>query len=287
MRFALQLSLAVLPVLFASPAAVAQQPARRPMPTMTSDDLRPAAAPAMPDAGKPADPAKPTPADPKAATPSAQEAKKDDPAAAEWNEKLAKARERVKDFERRADQSELIITRLRNTQFSAAPQDAGLSGQINARVAELTNQVRLLRAEARAAQGEVDNLLNEGAAKGYEVKSLLSPTTKTGEANLEYYRARAAELRRELSDAEQRIQVLQFRINDLNLRMRKNSGGGTDSNGKRIGGDIYFINRLREELREAQNGLELAQARITAANQQFEELRRQASLAGVPPGELR
>jgi chromosome segregation ATPase len=207
----------------------------------------------------------------------AQQAKQE-PSAAEhtWNERLRQAREKVKDLERRADQTELEINRLRNILFSAEPRSPETHNRLNTQIAELTRLMRRLRAEALVAEDEADAILAEGAAKKFKVESL-SPTTKTFEPNLEYYRLRFAELQSELRDAEARAQVMQLRINDLNRRITINA----------VTGDNFFIGRLRDELPEAQRGLELARARIAAATRQIEELREQARAARVPPGVLK
>ncbi len=207
---------------------------------------------------------------------SAQQDKERETAERDWNERLRQARERVKDLERRADQAELEIVRLRNIQFSPAPQDAGTSAKINRQVAELSALMRRLRAEAVVAQHEVNTLLEEGEIKQFKLHSL-SPTTETGEPNLNYYRKRFLELQTDLRDAEARAQVMRLRANDLRRRITINS----------VTGDNFFIGRLRDELEETQQGLELARARIATLSQQLEELRQRAHAAGVPPGILR
>jgi chromosome segregation ATPase len=229
------------------------------------------------EADKAADPAKPpaTEAKKEAAAQTSSDAQRD-AAEKEWNEKLAKLRERVKDLERRADQAELEVNRLRNFLFSAEPRDAGTNAQINARISELNELAKQLRAEAKATQAEVDALLAEGEAKKYKIASL-SPTTKTGEPNLDYYQSRYAELLSDLRDAEARTQVMQLRINELRRRINDNARTG----------DNFFLGRLRDELDEAQLGLEKAQARMAAAFEKLEDLRRQARAAGVPLGELK
>jgi len=280
MKIKMNLSVNSLCLLIAlSAVAVAQQPQRRSTPTLTSDDapsVRPVTSDPR-DPGKAAGPIKSSTAEGSDST-TPQTASEKARAAAEhaWNERLGKAREKAKELERRADQTELEITRLRNFQFSAEPRDPGTNANINARVAELAELLRRLRAEAKAAQDEVEAILGEGAAKDFKVESL-SPTTKSGQPNLEYYRSRFAELQSELRDAEARAQVLQLRINDLRFRINNNA----------VTGDNFFIGRLRDELQEAETALESARARVAAATEQLEELKRQARLADIPPGELR
>jgi hypothetical protein len=79
------------------------------------------------------------------------------------------------------------------------------------------------------------------------------------------------ELQNELLDAELRAQVIELRINDLNRRITINS----------VTGDNFFIGRLRDELQQAERGLEQARARIDAASRQLKELREQARAAGI------
>ncbi len=247
-------------------AATAQPQSRRPTPTLTTEDVRVNQPPPSSDKGKAT----------AQATLSTQSGKEQSPAEQSWNRKLSETRQKVKELERRADQTELEINRLRNLLFSAEPRDPGTNAQINQRISELTELMEHLRAEAKAAQEEGAALVKEGEAKGYQVESL-SPTTEAGKPNLEYYRKRFAELQSELQDAQARAQVMQLRINDLRFRINNNARSG----------DNFFLGRLRGELQEAEKGLESARTRITKANQQLEELLLQARNAGLSLGELK
>ncbi len=252
--------------LLITPAATVQQQSRRPTPTLTTEDVR---------ANQPS----PSPDKDKAtaqATPPTQRGKEPNPAEQAWNKKLSETREKAKELERRADQTELEINRLRNFLFSAEPRDPGTNAQINQRISELTELTTRLRAEAKAAQEEVAALVKEGEAKGYQVESL-PPTTETGKPNLEYYRKHFAELQSELQDAQAHAQVMQLRINDLRFRINNNARSG----------DNFFLGRLQGELQEAEKGLESARARIAEASQQLEELLLQARRAGLSLGELK
>jgi chromosome segregation ATPase len=192
-----------------------------------------------------------------------------------WNEKLREARTRLNDLKRRADQAELEINRLRNAQFDPTrPQAPGESGRINARVAELTAQAKSLRAEARTAEQVVDDLLDEGRARKYEIEGVALEKAD-GQPSLAGYRKRYAELRTELNDLEARAKVLQLRLNDLFAERRKNEGG-----------DNFFLNRLRAERIETAAELEKTKARIAELTQQIAALRQQAALVGIAPGEL-
>jgi chromosome segregation ATPase len=196
----------------------------------------------------------------------------------EWNERLSTAQDKLRELERRADNAELEITRLRNAQFSSAPKDTNTDADINARVAELAGQVRTLREQAKNAQAEVDALKHEGEEKKYK-RAEGSAKLSDGSPNVSYYQSRIAELRQELSAADTRIQVIQLRINDLSTRIRKNSGGD--------GSDVFALRRLKTSLQEEQKNLAEAQAKKAEAIGKIEELRRQAALAGVSPGDLR
>ena len=193
-----------------------------------------------------------------------------------WNERLQKSRNRVKDMERRMDQTEIEINRLCNFLSGAEPRSTKIQNQTAAHVAELTAQLHRLRDEAVIAQEEADAILAEGAAKKFKVESL-APTTPSGEPNLLYYRARFDELQMDRRDSELRAWVMQLRITDLNRRITLNSGTG----------DNFFIGRLRDELQQAQRGMELARARLTSIARQLDELREQARAAGVSPDDWR
>jgi hypothetical protein len=190
----------------------------------------------------------------------------------DWNERLRKARDKVKEMERRLDQTELEINRLRNFVFGAEPRSAKTQNQNITRIVELGAQMCLLREKVVTAQEEAYALLEDGVAKKFKVESL-TPTTPSGEPNVVYYRIRFDELQRDRRDAELRAWVMQSRINDLNRRIILSLGTG----------DNFFIGKLRDELRQAEQGVELARARHTFISRQLDELREQARAAGFSP----
>jgi hypothetical protein len=190
----------------------------------------------------------------------------------DWNERLRKARDKVRDMESRLDQTELEINRLRNFVFGAEPRAAKTQNQTVTRLDVLGAQMCLLREKAMTAQDEAYALLEEGVAKKFKVESL-TPKTPSGEPNVVYYRVRFDELQRDRRDAELRTWVMQSRINDLSRRITLSSGTG----------DNFFISKLRDELQQAQQGVELARARHTLISRQLDELREQARAAGLPP----
>lgn len=194
----------------------------------------------------------------------------------DWNNRLQKSRNRVRDLVRRMDQTEVEINRLHNFLLSAEPRSTKIHNQTAAHIAELTAQLHRLRDEAALTQAEADAILAEGAAKKFKVESL-APMTPSGKPNLVYYRVRFDELQMDRRDTELRAWVMQLRIHDLNRRITINS----------VTGDNFFIGRLRDELQQAQRGLELARARLTSIARQLDELREQARVAGVSPDDWR
>ncbi len=286
------LSVVVLPVVIAQQP----QPRPRPVPTLTSEDLlttQPKVTPPPETDKAPKDNPKTSGPDVVGAVkeqktkpaPSPEE-KERQASEREWNEKFKKAEERLKDLERRADEGELEIGRLRNLQFSPTPQEAGTGAQINARIAELAKQVSSLRDEAKTAQAEVDALKQEGEAKKYR-EDAGSPKKEDGSPNAEYYSSRYAELQRDLSDAESRIQVIQLRINDLNTRIRKNTGGVDAKGNSTNSSDAFAIRRLRAALQEEQERMDEARKKAEDATRKIDELRREAAGAGIPVGEAK
>lgn len=212
-----------------------------------------------------------------------QEKAENETAENEWNEKLRAAQQKVAELKRNADSKELEISRLRNQQFSATAKDAGDSAAINARAERLASEVRNLREEAARAQAEVAVLRQEGEQKEYKIAQE-SATRPDGSPNAGYYESRLTILKTELSDADTAMQVIQLRINDLTLRLRKNVGG-LDEKGRRTNSsDVFAIRRLKTALQEEEQKLSEAQQKRAEAARQIEELQRAAALAGVNPG---
>jgi hypothetical protein len=127
-----------------------------------------------------------------------------------------------------------------------------------------------LREKMMLVQEEADAILTEGVARKFKVE-LLTPATQSGEPNFAYYRARFEELQGDRRSAELHTWVMQSRINDINRRILLSSGTG----------DNFFISRLRDELQQAQQGVELARGRLTFISKQLDELREQARAAGI------
>jgi hypothetical protein len=189
-----------------------------------------------------------------------------------WAIRLRIAQAKAKELERRADATELDINRLNNVLFSGEPRPSKTHKELIAGVADQTTELRRLRAEAQLAKAEVENLLDEGAAAGFNAYSSATATQLgSGVSSNQYFRNRYLEVKNDLLDAERRAAVLQLRINDLSRRILLNSGTG----------DEFYNTRLRDLKSDAELELSDAQSRIGAVTRRLEELRRQARAAGI------
>lgn len=208
----------------------------------------------------------------------------------DWNTRLLQTRERVRDWEQRADAADLAATQSRNNIFHA---DANALNATNARVAELKGNARAYRAEARTAQASLHQLLDEGRDYGFQIQAL-SPVLKSGEPNVDYYRARFLALQRELQDAQARADVLQQRVNRLQTQINSTlnylSLGGRGgllfypNNGA---ADSFYLNRLRDELGGVGGDYQATQARLALLAEQLQALQEEGRRAGLPPGIFR
>lgn len=266
-----------LTVLFASNLVFAQ--ARAPIPTLTTDDVagaRPTTpAPAAPvkadnkktlttDKSAPQDAASSEPA--KAGDDAKKQAEKD------WNERLKKAQENLSGLERRADQTELQITQLRNQLFSATARGPEINGQLTARINELSELRNRLRAEAQVAQLDVAQLETEGRRNAYQT-SETPLTNEKGEPDAQAFRAEYEKLQSELRDAQARVEVLQFRLNRAQAEVL-NRGNG----------DNFALNRLRQERDQAATELQDTRTRIEDVKNKLQAHQQKAAAAGVPLG---
>jgi hypothetical protein len=210
----------------------------------------------------------------------------------DWNARLAEARRRVQDFDRRANQTEIQAAQSRNVVFH---NDAAALNANNARVAQLQELARTYRNETRLAQEAVNRLLDEGRQYGFQL-TYISPRLKNGEPNLDYYRSRFLELQTELQDERKRAEVLQLRTNRVQTIINANLNSSFYNPTTRRGfifypnngaADAFYLNRLRDELGGVGGDLNATQARIAILNAQLEELREEGRRAGVPPGIFR
>ena len=208
----------------------------------------------------------------------------------DWNARLAQARERVRDFARRADETDLAATNSRNTVFHA---DANALNANNARVAELQSYASAYRAEVPAAQEAVNRLLDEGRDYGFQLATL-APTLKNGAPNVEYYRSRFLALQRDWQDAQARADTLQQRVNRLQTTINTNLNPRAAVGSRGIlfypnngAADGFYANRLRAELGNIGGEYQATQTRLAILTEQLQALQEEGRRAGLPPGLFR
>ncbi|HVF89954.1 MAG TPA: hypothetical protein VNH22_07795 [Blastocatellia bacterium] len=259
-------------VLLCSNSLEAQQPAvgRKRVPRLTTDDI--VRLKTEPVAEESTD-AKPVEAG-KAAAPAADA--KATPEESAWRERVRAARERAKDMERAADEAELRITRLRN--------DLGVSGQSSryrnetaAQLDEAGHRLTELRAAARKAASDLEELLQYGRQKGYKEEAPAQATLEGGKPNEEYYRTRYAALIEGLKDAERLVHLYENRVKDLNQRILLNTGSG----------DNFYTMQIQQDRDAMQEKLKEAQAAREEAQSGLDSLMEEARRAGLPPGIFR
>lgn len=187
-----------------------------------------------------------------------------------WNERLKQAQLLVKDLLNRADAAELEVNRLKNVLFSperrSTQEHKGLIADIDAQ----TEEMRRLRAEAEVARVAVQQLVDEGQARGFRTASA-SLTSTVGTSGQAFYRSRFNELQSDLGATEQRVDVLQTRVNTLRNTILLNSRTG----------DEFYNNRVRENMQDTIEELKETEERATALKDKIDELRQQARGAGV------
>jgi chromosome segregation ATPase len=193
-----------------------------------------------------------------------------------WRERVKEARRAAKSLERSADEVELRMTELRN-ELSASGQTSRQRNETAAQLDEAGRRLTEMRAQARKAAAELEDLINLGRQKGYSEEAEAQPTTGDGSPNEQYYRARYAALLEEMSDAERLIRLYENRVRDLNQRILLNSGSGDNFYTAQIQQDR---DAMQERLNEAREAREKARSSIDAL---VEEARR----AGLPPGVFR
>lgn len=250
---------------------------KAPIPTLTTDDVigaRPTApgtsSPVNDAAKPPAEKTAPTGTTATPTTATADETKKK--AEKDWNNRLKQAQERHQELERRADQTELQITQLRNQLFSATARAPETNSQLNTQISEFTALRNRLRAEAQAAQQDVAKLEAEGQANAYQV-ARVSLTNEKGEPNSTAYQAEQDRLRNEIQDAQARLTVLQIRLNNVQAEVLNRSNG-----------DNFTLNRLRQEREQVTTELKETRTRIEDLKSKLQAHQQKAAAAGVPLG---
>lgn len=244
--------------------ALASAQPKAPVPTLTTDDVVGSKPFAPAPAGK-------TAAQDVASTTSVKT--EDDPkkkAEKEWNDRLKKAQETLSELERRADQTDLRITQLRNQLSSATARAPEANGQLNIILGDLVKVRDRLRAEAQTARQEVTALEAEGQSHTYKVAEV-SLTNEKGEPDTKAFQMEYSKLQNELRDAQARIEVLQIRLNKAQAEVL-NRGNG----------DNFTLNRLRQERDNTSTELQETRSRIEELKNKIQTHRQKATAAGVP-----
>ncbi|HEX8087363.1 MAG TPA: hypothetical protein VF762_00825 [Blastocatellia bacterium] len=266
--------------------AYAQQPAvgRKKAPSLTTDEIiRPAPeqptdeSAKEPSAAKPEDAAK-SDSTKTTADKAPQNESKLNVEEASWRERVSKARERSKALERAAEETELRVTGLRND-LSASGESAKFRNGTAAEMRQAGQQLSELRSQARAADDDLNQLLDYGRQKGFAEAGQPNATSQDGKANEDYYRTRFAALSETLQTAERRIQLYENRVRDLQQHILLNGG--------KNGGDNFYTAQLQQDREEAQRSLDQARAARDKARDDIDSLMEEARRAGVPPGLFR
>jgi hypothetical protein len=136
-----------------------------------------------------------------------------------------------------------------------------------------------LRAQARAARDDLNQLLEYGKQKGFTEPSEPKANSGDGKVNEDYYRARFSSLNEALQTAERRIQLYENRVRDLQQHILQNGG--------KNGGDNFYAAQLQQDREEAQRNLDQARAARDKARADIDTLMEEARRAGVSPGVFR
>jgi hypothetical protein len=198
------------------------------------------------------------------------------PEEASWRERVRSARERANALERQAEETELRVTAIRNelNRSGQTPRDRNQSA---AELEQTGQRLNVLRAQARAAAADLNQLLEYGREKGFKEASGPKATSEDGKPNEEYYRAQYAKLTEARQSADRRAQLYENRLRDLNQRITNNT----------VTGDNFYLSQLQQERDEVQSKLEEARAARTKAQSDIEALMDAARRASVPPGVFR
>jgi len=195
-----------------------------------------------------------------------------------WRERVKTARARAKDLQRAAEEAELRITELRN-ELGASGQSAAYRNNTAAELEQAGKRAVELRAEARAAADDLNELLDYGKQKGFTEAAEPKPESEDGKPNEEYYRARLAELTEQINGAQRQIQLYDNRVRDISQRILMNGG--------KRGGDNFYTLQLQQDRQDAQQKLDDAKATLVKAQSDLDALREEARRAGVSPSLFR
>jgi chromosome segregation ATPase len=195
-----------------------------------------------------------------------------------WRERVKTARARAKDLQRAAEEAELRITELRN-ELGASGQSAAYRNNTAAELEQAGKRAVELRAEARAAADDLNELLDYGKQKGFTEAAEPKPESEDGKPNEEYYRSRLAELTEQIDGAQRQIQLYDNRVRDISQRILMNGG--------KKGGDNFYILQLQQDRQDARQKLDDAKAALVKAQSDLDALREEARRAGVSPSLFR
>jgi hypothetical protein len=269
---------AVAVALILASSANAQQPAKKKVPTLNTDDVI-RSAPATEENAKETPIAEDTAKAPVA--PAAAKGQKIEdktsPEESAWRERVTNARQAADHTQRAAEEGELRITSLRND-LNTSGQNARFRNETAAQLDQAGQQLNDLRAAARDAKKDLDQLLDYGKEKGFTEAPDPKPAAEDGKPNEKYYTGKAEKLMRDLQDAQRREQLYQNRLNDISQRMLNASRNGLDG---------FTMAQLQQDRQEIQSNLDDARAALTKAQNAIDTLREEARRAGVDPGIFR
>lgn len=271
-------ALALFAVMLSSFALSAQQqtPPKKKTPTMTTEDVvKPKTEQVIEEGTEKA--ASEKVEGKKTETSSSQAGKtKNDTEESSWRDRVKQARQRAKETERVAEETELRITELRN-QLGVSGQTTQERNSTAVELEETGKRLIELRAEARAAAADLEKLLEYGREKGFSEGAGPSATTEDGKPNEDYFRLRHQKLLEQFRTAERRVDLYENRLRELNQKIRVNSGSG----------DNFYIAQLSQDRDEAQQKLNEAQEARDTARKELDDLLEEARRAGIPPGVFR
>ena len=261
----------VLTVLVAMTAA-AQQPAvgRKKIPSLNTDDV------VRPSTEQPTE-AKPAAAKPEevaTASPVKSGETKTSPEEGSWRDGINKARDRAKELERAAEQTELRVTALSND-LGVSGQSARYRNDVAAEIQQSGQRLTELREQSRRAAEDLTQLLDYGKEKGFKEAEGPKATSDEGKPNEDFYRAQLAKLNEAIDTAQRHTQLYQNRLNDVSQRILMNGG--------KKGGDNFYMMQLQKDRDEAQSKLDESQAALAKAHSDLDALKEEARRAGITP----
>ena len=137
------------------------------------------------------------------------------------------------------------------------------------------HRVKELRAEARAAEQELKEALEQAKGKGFTEAEGPKPVADGGRPNEDYYKTTFAKLNEAVQDSERGMHLYELRVNELRARLTNNSN------------DRFSAGQVQEELEAAQQKLNEARNARTKAQHELDSLMEEARRAGISPGVFR